>query len=224
MGRTSRGVVGFLGVAMVISIVLGWVGGPLLSLAQHLPVFSNNNVSRIRSLLGFLVAALAGFGFERLLNGVCGRENDPQRLRCSDKSDDTAASYRPGPGSRHLRLEFGRIRISWPVVVLAVVTCFALLVLKDAISDATARHAIRPLAHQVAAPAVLLVICVSLVVAARRGPRWTRYAAIVAIPLIAVGQSATAFRASIPGSDPANFYPVTSTHRFLQKNLGLDQG
>jgi Bacterial membrane protein YfhO len=228
VGRTQRGVVGFLAVAVVVVVVLGWVGGPLLTLAQHFPVFSNNPVGRIRSLLGFLVAALAGFGFERLLSLVRDRDNDPKPVdRSEDRPDGqpdegAAPSDRPAPPGPS-RFGFLRLPLLWSVVVLVVATLFALLVLKDAMSEAIARHEIRHLAHQVATPAILLVICVALVVAARVGPRWTRYAAIVAIPLIVVGQSASAFRASIPGSDPANFYPVTPTHKFLQQNLGFDR-
>jgi len=227
--RTQRGVVGFLAVAVVVVVVLGWVGGPLLSLAQQFPVFSNNPVGRIRSLLGFLVAALAGFGFERLLRLVRDRDNDPKP---GDRSEDqpdgqpddgAAASDRSVASPGHSRFGFLRLRLLWSVMVLVVVTLFALLVLQSAMSEAIARQELRSLAHQVATPAILLVICVALVVAARIGPRQARYAAIVAIPLIVVGQSASAFRASIPGSDPANFYPVTPTHKFLQQNLGFDR-
>jgi hypothetical protein len=222
--HVQRGVVGFLGVAVVVVVILGWVGGPPLSLAQHLPVFSNNSVSRIRSVLGFLVAVIAGFGFERLLSIVRDRNDDPhqQVSGSAEKPHEPAAAVdSPPPG--HSRFGFVRSRLSWSVSVTLVVAVFALFVLAEAVSEAVARHSIRHLAHQVAIPAILLVICVALVVAARFGSRWSRYAAIVAIPLIAVGQSASAFRASIPGSDPANFYPLTSTHRFLQQNLGLDR-
>jgi Bacterial membrane protein YfhO len=222
--RSQRGVVGFLAVAVTVVVVLGWMGGPLLSFAQHFPVFSNNSIGRIRSVLGFLVAVLAGFGFERLLSLARDRDNDPPHpvSRSAEKPDEPAAVV-DGPVSGHSRFGFVGLRLSWSVALLVVVTFFALFVLKDAISEAIARHAIRHLAHQVALPAILLVICVVLVVAARFGSRWGRYVALVAIPLIAVGQSASAFRASIPGSDPANFYPVTSTHRFLQQNLGFDR-
>lgn len=234
--RTPRGVVGFLGVAVVAVVVLGWVGGPLLSLAQHFPVFSNNSIFRIRSLLGFLVAALAGFGFERLLTVARGRDSDhdpdddpdhdpdPDHpvSDYADKPED-AAEVVVGPVRESWRTRFVPFRLMWPVAILVVVTSFAVLVLKDAISEALAIHAIRHLAHQTLMPAILLLICVALVVAVRLGARRVRYAAIVAISLIVVGQSASAFRASVPGSDPANFYPVTSTHRFLEQNLGLDR-
>lgn len=61
-----RGARGFLTVALAVVILLGWFGGPLLGLAQHFPVFSNNFIGRIRVLFGFLLACLAGFGYDGL--------------------------------------------------------------------------------------------------------------------------------------------------------------
>lgn len=231
-------VVGFLGVAVVVVVVLGWVGGSLLALAQHLPVFSTNSVSRISCLLGFLVAALAGFGFEHLLSVFRDRETDSHHPpggpgdRPGDRPDDepddepddisaTLDGLLREPG--HSRFGFvvsGKLR---PVLVLAATTAFALFILRDAVLEAPGRVALLQLAHVSAMPAILLVLCVGSVLAVGFGPRWTRYAAIVAIPLIVVGQSAYAFRASVPGSDPDNFYPVTSTHQFLTDNLGSDR-
>ena len=223
-------VVGFLGVAVVVVVVLGWVGGPLLASAQHLPVFSTNKVSRISSVLGFLVAALAGFGFEHLLSVFRDRETDSHHPpggpgdRPDDEPDDISATVdgllrEPGR-SRFGFVASGKLR---PVLVLVATTVFALFILKDAVLEAPGRVALRHLVHLSAIPAVLLVLCAGSVLAVGFGPRWSRYAAIVAIPVIVVGQSAYAFRASVPGSDPDNFYPVTSTHQFLTDNLGSDR-
>ncbi len=65
--ETPAGVRGFFVVAALVTVVLGWVGGPLLALAQHLPVFSNNPVPRIRVILGLCLAILAAFGYDALL-------------------------------------------------------------------------------------------------------------------------------------------------------------
>ena len=62
-----RGVRAYFAVAALVAVVLGYVGGPLLALAQQLPVFSDNPVYRIRSVLGFFVAVLAAIGFDALL-------------------------------------------------------------------------------------------------------------------------------------------------------------
>ena len=61
-----RGVRGFFVTAASLTLILGWVGGPLLGIAQHFPVFSNNDVGRIRSVLGFFIAVLAAIGFDAL--------------------------------------------------------------------------------------------------------------------------------------------------------------
>jgi hypothetical protein len=227
--RIQRGVVGFLGVAVVVVVVLGWVGGSLLSLAQHFPVFSNNSVSRISSLLGFLVAALAGFGFERLSIAVRDFDNDPPELRdpaggSNDEPDEAAATVDgPVPSPGHSRLRCVRFRFNWSVVVLATTTVFSLLVLNDALAVARVSGGMRKLAHVGAIPAILLVLCIASVLAVRSGRRWVRNASILAIALIAVGQSTSAFQGSVTGSNPDNFYPVTSTHQFLQQNLGSER-
>ena len=65
--ETPAGVRGFFGVATIIVVVLGWLGGKPLGLAQHLPVFSNNPVGRIRVLLGLCLAVLAAMGYDALL-------------------------------------------------------------------------------------------------------------------------------------------------------------
>jgi hypothetical protein len=232
--RAPRGVVGFLGVSVVVVVTLGWVGGPLLALAQHFPVFSNNGVSRIRSLLGFLVAALAGFGFDRLLGVVRYRDNDhphDPRHRVGGLDDEpvdgldepAVTMHRRAPLPGHSRFGFVRFRLIQSVVVLAATTFFPLWVLNDAVTQARANHTIGVLAEARTVPAMLLGLSVASVFAVRFGRRWTRYAAIVAIALMVVGQSTSAFKGSVTGSNPDNFYPVTSTHQFLQKNLGSDR-
>jgi len=222
---TQRRVVGFLGVAVVVVVILGWVGGPLLHLVQQFPVFSNNSIHRIRVLLGFLVATLAGFGFERLLSIARDHDHDPHHPEggSDDRPNDAAGPAKgplPTPGQPRFRLVGFWL---WCLVVLTVTAFFALAVLGAAISQARTQQATPQLRLALVAPAILLLLCVASVIAARFGPRWARYAAIVAISVIAVGQSASAFRALVPGGNPDNFYPVTSTHRFLQQNLGSDR-
>ena len=108
-------------------------------------------------------------------------------------------------------------------MVLATTTFFALWVLSDAIAEARASHTIRHLAYVGIVPAILLFFCVASVLAVRFGRRWARKAAIVVIALIAVWQSTSAFKWSVTGSNPHNFYPVTSTHQFLKQNLGSER-
>jgi hypothetical protein len=206
------------------------VGGPVLSLAQHLPVFSNNSVARIRSLLGFLVAALAGFGFERRLG--MDRDKDLPDTRDpagwedarGDRPDEVpvgADRSVPSPGGSRFPLDWSKL--SWLAVVLVTTTVFALWVLAQAVALARVSGGVRRLAHAGAIPAILLVLSVGSVLAVRSGRRWARSAAIVTIALIAVGQSTSAFKGSVTGSNPDNFYPVTSTHLFLQHNDGSER-
>ncbi len=75
--QTPAGVRGFFVVAVLVTVALGWVGGPLLALAQHLPVFHNNPVPRIRVILGLCLAILAAFGYDALLRARA--EQRPQR-------------------------------------------------------------------------------------------------------------------------------------------------
>ena len=52
------------------TVGLGWAtfaGGPPLWLLQHLPVFGDNYIGRLRSVLGFTVAALAALGLQALM-------------------------------------------------------------------------------------------------------------------------------------------------------------
>ena len=54
-----------LGVLLVTGWLI-WVGAPLLTLWQQLPVIGNNSITRAQSIVGFLVACLVGLGFDRL--------------------------------------------------------------------------------------------------------------------------------------------------------------
>ncbi|MCU1587132.1 MAG: Protein of unknown function, rane YfhO [Frankiales bacterium] len=74
--ETPAGPRTFFLLAALVCVVLGWLGGPLLAAAQHLPVFSNNPVGRIRVILGFCIAVLAAMGYDALLRS---REEKPRR-------------------------------------------------------------------------------------------------------------------------------------------------
>src|SRR4051812_12414424 len=72
----------FWGGLAVLSLVLIYAGGPVLAFAQHFPVFSNNFVGRLRSLLLFAVAVLAAVGVERLLDAASrSRSHSRSRVR-----------------------------------------------------------------------------------------------------------------------------------------------
>lgn len=226
----GRGIVGFLAVVTVFIVVAGWYGGELLSLLAHLPVFSQNPITRIRSVLGFVVAALAGFGFERLLSFVRDEGDGPSDEH--GRGGPASAAGTAGmpvntspegvPTSSGSRSPFSA-HLIWLATVSLSAAVLAAYILKDARGEARVSGVTTHLRSTLVVPAILLAICLLAIVAVRFGSRWMRHLSIVVIATIAVGQSASAFRESIPGSDPANFYPVTSTHRFLLQNVGFDR-
>lgn len=55
-------------VALSLCVVLTYHGGTLLALVQHLPIFSNNPVGRLRVMVGFFAAILSAYGFSALLS------------------------------------------------------------------------------------------------------------------------------------------------------------
>jgi hypothetical protein len=62
-----RGIRAYFVGATAITVVLGWWGHFPLAIAQKFPVFTNNPVFRVRSILGFFVAVLAAIGYDRLV-------------------------------------------------------------------------------------------------------------------------------------------------------------
>jgi hypothetical protein len=67
-GSTVRGSAPFLWGASVVCVVLLYVGGPLLAAVQASDLFRLNFVTRLRSVLGFLLASLAAVGLQALLH------------------------------------------------------------------------------------------------------------------------------------------------------------
>ncbi|HJR19480.1 MAG TPA: hypothetical protein VJ922_07150 [Actinomycetota bacterium] len=64
------GVKGFLWAGVAVLVVMVFMGGPLLSVFQTLlsPLFEENAVGRMRSVLGFFVASLAAVGFQSFVS------------------------------------------------------------------------------------------------------------------------------------------------------------
>ena len=76
-----RGARGFWIGVSAVCVALVYGGGLPLALAVHLPVFSNNFVGRLRSLLLLALAVLAAIGFERVLEGARARTEADARFR-----------------------------------------------------------------------------------------------------------------------------------------------
>lgn len=62
-----RGVVGFFAGSVAVIVLVGWVGGPFLALAQTLPLVGDSFIGRIRSVLALCLAVLAAVGAEKVL-------------------------------------------------------------------------------------------------------------------------------------------------------------
>ena len=207
----ARGTRTFLLGAVVLMIVLGWIGGTVLGLFQHLPLFSNNFVGRIRSVFGFVLAVLAAFGLDALAG----------RLGGTDRGEGASASERPErPGLARLRPALGRL---WFVGVWAVVAFGAIVVLLKAHREGVDGQYWGKTRATLLIPALLVLAAIVAAILTRSTARWLRTAALAAIPLLIIGQSVAFFRGVLPGDDPDDFYPVTGTHQFLADHLGHDR-
>ena len=208
-GAPDRSPRWFLAVAAAVLAAALWVGGPILWVLQQLPFYSTNFIGRARSVFGFLIAALAGIGFDRLLRWVgVDRWAEPDSVARGDV--------------RRAQLT----QIVGSAALLAGLALFAVLVLEAAYEYALAADETDYLSRTVRVPALLVVVAASVVVLIRFGPRMMRpvQAAMAgALVLLAVGQSAAFAHTMLPLNDRANFYPVTATHAFLQAHIGTDR-
>lgn len=174
-----------------------YYGGLPFELLQYLPGISGNPVGRMRSILGFFAAILVAFGAAALFQ--------PKRL--------------------HVQLalpETRRVRwvISGLLAALIAVTMLGLISFKIYTSDRTVAS-IR--ISVLVSMAIMVVIgVVGLLSVLSRRAIWRTMVPIVSsigilLPAVSVAQSWW------PLSDADTFYPETSTHSYLQENLGQDR-
>lgn len=189
----------FLAVAAAVVVVLVWVGGPLLVALQQLPLFSSNSITRGQSVFGFLAAALAGMGLDRLVRRRSGQVS-------------TSSTGRDGSTGRVV----GAVVL---VVVLAFSATTVVAAFRDADRDGYRSH----LVDAVTIPLLLLVAAVVAVALARFGRRMWREAGLVALAVLLVGQSTAFAHSVLPLNDPDNLYPVTPTHAYLQAHIGHER-
>jgi hypothetical protein len=179
----------------------GWAmliygGGPVLALLQHAPVFDANAIGRARSVLGFLLAALAAAGFEIVLRhrgAIAGRR------RWWGAGVWTAAIAAGG------------------------LACLAGLHTARS-TPALAAGRVAQLERQVLIAAALVVITVAcvLVLMSDRARR-VRLAAAVLIPLLVAGQALSLVLPYYPRVPRDTFYPTTEVHAYLAAHLGHDR-
>jgi hypothetical protein len=204
-----RGPRAYFAVAAAVTVVLGYVGGPLLELAQKFPVFTDNPVYRIRSVLGFFLAVLAAYGYDALVRTVRGR---------AAALGTAGATRAEAPVSR---VRAGIEVAGWAVIgVLAVLATRRLFQIGADVDKLAYTH------RQVLYAAVFAGLVFAAGLAAtllRHRPGMLRTAVLAVIPLVVAVESLSVVLAFWPRIDRDQFYPETAAHRYLEDNLGPER-
>ena len=195
----------FFAVALVVVVVVVWMGGPVLAALQKLPFYSSNSITRAQSVFGFIGAVLAGIGIDRVVRGAAAR-------RSANGEGDASRSSSLLTRGNALRL-----------VGLLAVAAFGMLVLLRASADARHDDYLGHLHHALVVPFLYLLGAVAAVLLCWFGRSWLRVAGAIALAVLVVAQGTMFARTMLPLSNPDNLYPVTPTHRFLKTHLGEDR-
>jgi hypothetical protein len=204
----GRGVQGFFVGAAVVILALGWGVTQFREVTQHLPVFADNFIGRIRSVLGFVVATLAAIGFDWVT---------VERGRLAAPDGDPEDFAEPSP-VRPRWLGWG-----WAGLICAASAITGLLILRRARESTLAGGYWINFEHAVWIPLLLVAMAVVLVLLARFRPRPGQVIAFLVLPLLVAGQGAQFFHTVLPGDPKSDFYPRTATYRFLATHLGHDR-
>jgi Bacterial membrane protein YfhO len=204
----DRGVRGFFVGAVVIILLLGWASPTARHITASLPIFADNVIGRIRSVLGFGLAVLAALGLDWITSAG------------APKAGLDAPPAQDGLGARASRAGVSR---AWPWVVWIGAAVAGVLVVRAANRNSFAGHYHQSLVNTSRIPVLLLGVALVIVALRRVSPSQTRVLAAVVIPVLVVAQGSQFFHAVLPGDDPANFYPDTPTHEFLESHLGHDR-
>ncbi|MEO3938341.1 YfhO family protein [Dermatophilaceae bacterium Soc4.6] len=219
-------VIWFFTAVTVVCVVIGWFGGPVLVALQGLPVFSNTPIWRIRVILGFSMAVLAGLGLDRALI----------HLRLRGTASSSRVSDRSGPptscradtevvSARGVARGSSRGPV-WAVAVLIVAAASvyaAVQVFVSARDAAVTGDYYLPWWEPTLMAGLLLLLALVLLVVIRLGPRVLGALALLGVVGITVFQATAFIAIDIGGSDRESFYPVTPTHAFLQAHLGEER-
>lgn len=213
-----RGVWAFFVAATLVWGELIYVGGWPLAVLQHSPglrsVFAINYIGRSRSVFGFVVAVLAGIGFELLL-----------RHRAQRTVARTRAAIMWVAGVGVVTAAFGGLLIWWGERHAAHEQHSL-----QSVNDPT--DALGLYQHEIAKGLLMLAAAAACVVVLRLAARrmaapgydrvWrkARFAAAAVLPVLIAVQSGSFVSLYSPNSPKSTFYPVTDTHSFLAANLG----
>lgn len=190
--RAARGY--FAGLAL-IAVLLVWAQFPPLTWLGHLPVFADNPIGRIRSVLCLAVVVLAAIGFDAV-------------VRFARDEEHTAASVR--------RRVVESVVLVAGLAALTLACAWAASRLRGLSSDARQDAVLA-----VAAAAVVVVALVLAITA--RGWRPARWLPVLVIPLVVAAQAAVAVSFYWATGSRENFYATSSTHEFLTSHVGGDR-
>ena len=195
--RVSRRVHAYLWVTLIVSVVLIYVGGPLLTAIQAVPLVGANAIGRLRSLLGLLLALLAGIGLQALADTVTDRRRSWWLLELVVLLVAGAGGtlWSVGRTAAHAGYpDYFRHALIMPAVMLGLITLTAVW-----------------LARRGAPPA-----------GAPDQRRW-RGLVVAVVPLLVAIETVSVARPFFPRIPESEFYPVTAAHRFVEANLGHDR-
>ncbi len=184
---------------LLITIVLVYVGGAPLTLAQKLPVLADNPIGRVRVLVGFFAALAAGLGCHLLVA--------------------PRTTQRPLPARPTLSWASRVARWSGAVVVIGGSVILVVVALAKVPDDALPGLR-RPATGALVCAVLALVVVVG---ARRRRSAWWPTIGAVLVPVLVAVPAVVVARTWWPVSDASTFYPLTATHNFLARNLRTER-
>ena len=196
--RRTRGVLTIIAAMLAFSVVLVFLGGPILAAARELPVFDSNPIGRARVVVGFFAAALAGIGFGRVV--------EPENLR------DELARFRAASPLRRA----GRI---------AAIVLVVLFTLSIGLQTMLALEAVpTEYVHQTKVEALTVGIIgaavgVAVLLAWFLRSRVVHVLVAVAIAAMVVVPAISATQKWWPIASLSTFYPTTPAIEYLQQHV-----
>lgn len=196
--RAPRGVVPFFAAALLLVGVAVYAGGPALALVEHLPGISGSFSGRLRVLVGFFAAVLAGLGM--------------------------AAVVAPSPLARVKAWKSSR-PVRWAWRLLEAAAAIAILWALVAHTTSAINPDDRYFDEMWIAVTVAVVLCTVVVVlcaalAQRVGV--SVLGGVLVIVMVTVPAASTVSH-WWPVSDEKTFYGATDTTTYLRQHLGSDR-
>jgi hypothetical protein len=207
--RAHRWVPAYVLGGLLVTVWLVYEGGVVLGLAQELPIFSNNPVGRVRSMVGFFAALAVAYAFHAVTT-----RTRAARVGAADATEPAArrAGNLPRTAATTAR---------WAVAALVVVGIVSVVVAGLSLVPEEEHDRLQRAALVAGGVALLAAVLVVLALVTAR--RWAVVAAGVVIPVLVVAQAVPVTEDWWPTSDDDTFYPVTDTHQYLMDHLGHDR-